>query len=135
MHNSRDGHNSYFKIILDCYFDVFGILCQMPLISKLILIYIMLISILFTIGLMMPKFIFSDASSLRSIYIWLDVLAYAIFIFYAGILTSYLAVFIPSLPFDTMQEFLNDGHYKLAIIKNTSSLELLRVRTDFLQFF
>ncbi|XP_031787256.1 glutamate receptor 4-like [Nasonia vitripennis] len=81
MHDSRKISNSYLKIIIDCYFDVFGIFCKMPL---------------------------NNSSSLLRI------------------LTSYLAVFIPYLPFNTMEEFLNDGRYKLAIIKNTNYLELLR---------
>ncbi|OXU29698.1 hypothetical protein TSAR_006446 [Trichomalopsis sarcophagae] len=114
MHDSRKISNSYLNIFIDCYFDVFGILCKMPLNNN------------WTHYNPLSQFVVPDSSSLLSIYIWLHVLAYALFIIYSGILTSYLAVFIPYLPFNTMEEFLMDGRYKLAIIKNTSYLELLR---------
>jgi hypothetical protein len=55
-------------------------------------------------------------------------LSVVLFTSYSGALVSSIASSHPALPFRTFEEFLNNGHYRLGVVANSSIISNMRVK-------
>ena len=70
---------------------------------------------------------YPDSASLRVTFVTLFLSALVVLAYYSAYLISSLTIFIPKLPFNTLEEFLNDGSFKLIVVQNKAEYEMFTV--------
>ncbi|XP_016841021.1 glutamate receptor ionotropic, NMDA 1-like [Nasonia vitripennis] len=67
---------------------------------------------------------FPDSSSLRIAYVSIFFSAVVLSAIYSASIISYLTIFTPSLPFDTLASYVGDGTYKLIVVRHSAEHEM-----------
>ncbi|KAG5331159.1 GLR1 protein, partial [Acromyrmex charruanus] len=121
MKSYRDQSRNAMDLISENFICIWGIFCQQALIG---------INIKFTttsklIGILIKLFPleFPKNLSLRVAYITIFLTAMLIMAHYSAALICFLTVCIRVLPFQTLEEFIDDGTYKLIMLRGTADYE------------
>ncbi|KAG5317954.1 GLR1 protein, partial [Acromyrmex heyeri] len=121
MKSYRDQSRSAMDLISENFICIWGIFCQQALIG----INIKFITIFKLIGILIKLFPleFPKNLSLRVAYITIFLTAMLIMAHYSAALICFLTVCIRVLPFQTLEEFIDDGTYKLIMLRGTADYE------------
>ncbi|XP_018307131.1 uncharacterized protein [Mycetomoellerius zeteki] len=103
MKTCRDQSRSAVDLISENFICIWGIFCQQALIE------------------------FPKSSSLRVAYFTIILTAVLIMAHYSAALICFLTVCTPVLPFQTLDEFVDDGTHKLIVIRDTAGYDILTV--------
>ncbi|KYN34710.1 Glutamate receptor delta-2 subunit [Trachymyrmex septentrionalis] len=101
MKTCRDQSRSTVDLISENFICIWGIFCQQALIE------------------------FPKSSSLRVAYFTILLAAVLIMAHYSAALICFLSACIHVLPFQTLDEFVNDGTYKLIVIRDSADYDIV----------
>ncbi|KAI4485058.1 hypothetical protein M0802_012816 [Mischocyttarus mexicanus] len=93
-------------LLSDNFLEVWGILCQQGLTD------------------------FPDRSSLRITYFSMFIFCYVLLAAYSAALISYLTTVIHIVPFRSLESFIADGTYRIAVFRGTSDYDMFAHSTD-----
>ncbi|XP_063995868.1 glutamate receptor 1-like [Diachasmimorpha longicaudata] len=73
---------------------------------------------------------FPDETALRILYVSIFISALVVSAAYSASLTSFLTVSSIYLPFNSMEEFANDGRYKLIVLQDSADYDMFKVSNE-----
>ncbi|THK33012.1 glutamate receptor 1-like [Diachasma alloeum] len=95
-----------FSMAIEHYLYVWGIYCQQGLSE------------------------FPDETALRILYVSIFISALVVSAAYSASLTSFLTVASIYLPFNSMEEFANDGRYKLIVLQDSADYDMFKMSNE-----
>ena len=109
----------------ECYFNVWRIYCQQGLqgICKQKKFFFVFNSLILICNILE----FPAKSSIRLAYFSIFLCSFIVMSVYSASLISYLTIPTSNLPFSTLESFVQDGSYKLIVIKDGSEYDIFRV--------
>lgn len=119
------------NIVIENYLNVWGIFCQQGLsgIDNEYLYILLLLCIFYDInGVNYRGIEFPTRTSLRIAYFSMFISALVISAAYSAALISFLTVSTDNMPFNNLDEFIEDGTYKFLVLKDSADYDLFSVR-------
>uniref|UniRef100_A0A0C9RN71 Gria1 protein n=1 Tax=Fopius arisanus TaxID=64838 RepID=A0A0C9RN71_9HYME len=133
--------NAYFKAFaMDVWMVIIGLLVTIPLFLTLIkykrrkfcLFPLVVEHYSYVWGIYCQQGLseFPEETPLRIVYLSIFISSLVVSAAYAASLISFLAVSSSCLPFNTMEQFADDGTYKLVVLKDSSDYDTLRTSNE-----